>query len=55
MVASGIPVLKAAAAFNSTIEAIRTKARQLGTPFPTMREVRKKLSNARPPDQFKNL
>ena len=44
MVASGVPLLKAAAAFKCTRDAIRTKARQLGTPFPAIREVRKKFT-----------
>ena len=44
MVASGVPLLKAAGAFNCKMNAIRTKARQLGTPFPTIREVRKKFT-----------
>ena len=43
MVASGVPLLKAAGAFNCKMAAIRTKARQLGTPFPTIRKVRKEL------------
>jgi len=37
MVASGVPLLKAAGAFNCKMAAIRTKARQLGTPFPSIR------------------
>jgi hypothetical protein len=45
MVASGVPVLKAAAAFKCKMSDIRTRARQLGTPFPTIREVRKKFAS----------
>jgi hypothetical protein len=43
MAASGIPILKAAAAFKCTTAALRIRARQLGTPFPTIREVRKEI------------
>jgi hypothetical protein len=45
MVASGVPILKAAAAFKCTTESIRTKARKLGTPFPSMHEARKKFAS----------
>ena len=40
MAAGGVPILKVAAAFNCTMAVIREKARKLGTPFPSIREVR---------------
>ncbi len=43
-VGNGVPVLRAAAAFNRTTSSVRNQARKLGTPFPTIRAVRKKFS-----------
>jgi GcrA cell cycle regulator len=42
MVAQGATVLRAAAAFRRTIASVRRQAHKLGTPFPPLREVRKK-------------
>jgi hypothetical protein len=44
MVASGVSLLKGAAALKCTMGAIQVRARRLGTPFPTIREVRKKIT-----------
>jgi GcrA cell cycle regulator len=44
LVASGATAVRAAAAFNRSISNIRERARHLGTPFPTAKEVRKKYA-----------
>ena len=41
MIASGASAFRAAAAFNRGVNDIRTRARNLGTPFPTVREAKK--------------
>jgi hypothetical protein len=46
MVAEGATAFRAAAAFGRTSLSVRNQARKLGTPFPPMREVRKKWANA---------
>jgi hypothetical protein len=43
-VTRGIPLLRAAAAFNRTTTSVRTQARKIGCPFPSIREVRKKYA-----------
>ena len=45
-VAKNVSVIKVAAAFNRTTTSVRTQARRLGTPFPTMREYRKKFRDS---------
>ena len=42
LVAQGASIVRAAAAFNRSIVSVRIQARKLGTPFPPMREFRKK-------------
>jgi hypothetical protein len=41
-VEQGVSIIRAAGAFNRTIVSVRNQARKLGTPFPLMRELRKK-------------
>ena len=41
MIASGASAFRAAAAFYRGVNDIRTRARNLGTPFPTVREAKK--------------
>jgi hypothetical protein len=41
--ASGASVTRAATIFQTSINAIRERARMLGTPFPTLIEARRKL------------
>ena len=41
-VAQGASIVRAAGAFNRSIVSVRIQARKLGTPFPPMREFRKK-------------
>ena len=43
LVARDVSVLKAAAALKRTTVSVRNQARKLGTPFPPMKEYRKKL------------
>jgi hypothetical protein len=43
LIASGASVVRAAAAFNRTIANIRTQARKLDMPFPSISEARKKM------------
>ena len=43
LVAKGVSVIKAAAALKRTTVSVRTQARKLGTPFPLMKDYRKKL------------
>ena len=43
-VKNGVSILRAAAALKRTTATVRVRARKLGTPFPTMREVRKKFA-----------
>lgn len=45
MVANGVPVLRAAASFKRSMDAVRIQARKLGTPFPSVREARKKYAD----------
>jgi hypothetical protein len=45
MVANGVPVLRAAASFKCSMDAVRIQARKLGTPFPSVREARKKYAD----------
>jgi GcrA cell cycle regulator len=44
MVASGASALRAAAAHKCSMIGVRAQARKLGTPFPTVREVKKRLA-----------
>jgi hypothetical protein len=44
LIASGASALRAAAAHKCSIIGVRAQARKLGTPFPTVREVRKRLA-----------
>jgi hypothetical protein len=46
MAAEGVSVARAAVTFNRSIMSVRTQARKLGTPFPPVRIVRKKLAEA---------
>lgn len=48
MVSDGKSAIGAAAAFNRSIGSIRIQARKLGTPFPSLREVRKNWTDAAP-------
>jgi hypothetical protein len=43
-VEQGVSIVRAAAAFNRTIVNVRNQARKIGTPFPPMREFRKKFA-----------
>jgi hypothetical protein len=43
-VKKGVPILRAAAALNRTTTSIRNQARKIGSPFPSIREVRKKFA-----------
>lgn len=43
LVASGASATRAAAALNRKVLAVKKKANDLGTPFPTVREARAKL------------
>lgn len=45
MAASGVSVLRAAAAFKCSMDAVRVQARKLETPFPSVREARKKFTD----------
>lgn len=44
-VKQGVPVLRAAAALKRPTGAVRLRARKIGSPFPTVREARKKFAN----------
>ena len=44
LVANGASAIRAAAIFNRTLVSIKEKARKLGTPFPSVRDVRKKFA-----------
>jgi hypothetical protein len=46
LAAEGVSVARAAVTFNRSIMSVRTQARKLGTPFPPVRIVRKKLAEA---------
>lgn len=45
MAAGGVSVLRVAAAFKCSMDAVRVQARKLGTPFPSVREARKKFAD----------
>lgn len=45
MVANGVSVLRAAASFKCSMDAVRIQARKLGVPFPSVREARKKYAD----------
>jgi hypothetical protein len=45
LVASGASAFRASAAFNRPINVIRERARKLGTPFPTIKDIRRKLGD----------
>lgn len=45
MVAKGVPVLRAAVIFKCSMDGVRVQARKLGTPFPSVREARKKYAD----------
>jgi hypothetical protein len=44
--AKGASVFRAAAALNRTIISVRDQARRLGTPFPKLRDIRKRLAES---------
>ena len=44
-VAQGVSIVRAAGAFNRSLMSVRNQARKLGTPFPPMREFRKKWAD----------
>ena len=44
-VAQGLSIVRAAAAFNRTTKNVRIQARKIGTPFPPMRDFRKKFAD----------
>ena len=44
-VAQGQSIVRAAAAFNRNIKSVRIQARKLNTPFPPMKEFRKKFAD----------
>jgi hypothetical protein len=44
MVLKGVSLLRAAAAFNCTRDAVRVQARKLGTPFPIIGQAKKRLA-----------
>ena len=46
LVAKGVSVIKAAAALKRTTVSVRTQARKLGTPFPPMKDYRKKFKDS---------
>jgi hypothetical protein len=46
LVAKGASVFRASAALKRTRIGVRDQARRLGTPFPTLRETRKKIAEA---------
>ena len=46
LVASGASATRAAAALNRKVFAVKKKANDLGTPFPSVREIRAKLKAA---------
>ena len=48
MAAKGVPILRVAASLKCSMDAVRVQARKLGTPFPSVREARKKYAQIRP-------
>lgn len=48
LIASGTSALRAAAALKRGTSSVRIRARKLGVPFPTVREVRRKIAEAQP-------
>jgi hypothetical protein len=46
MAAKGVPILRVAASLKCSMDAVRVQARKLGTPFPSVREARKKYAVA---------
>ena len=48
LVAKNVSAMKAAAALKRTTISVRNQARKLGTPFPHMKEYRKKLRPSSP-------
>ena len=46
LVAQGVSIVRVAAVFNRKTVAVRNHARKLGTPFPPMKDFRKKLGFA---------
>jgi hypothetical protein len=45
LVAQGVSVIRAAATFKRSITSVRTQARKLGSPFPPMKQFRKKFAD----------
>jgi serine/threonine-protein kinase RIO1 len=45
LVAQGVSIIRAAATFKRTILSVRTQARKIGSPFPPMKEYRKKFAD----------
>jgi hypothetical protein len=48
LVAQGASIVRAAAAFRRTTVSVRTRARSLGCPFPTLRVARQKWADQTP-------
>jgi hypothetical protein len=46
LVADGASAVRASGALNRTIISVRNQARKLGTPFPSVRNARKKITDA---------
>ena len=46
LVSEGVSVIKVAAALKRTTVSVRTQARKLGTPFPLMKDYRKKFKDS---------
>ena len=44
LVAQGVSIIRAAAKFKRTIISVRIQARKIGSPFPPMKEFRKKFA-----------
>jgi hypothetical protein len=45
-VAKGVSIFRVAAIFNRTVAGVRVHAQKIGTPFPPVRELRKKWADA---------
>jgi hypothetical protein len=52
LVAQQVSIARASVIFRKSINAVRNQARKLGTPFPTIHEVRKRSSGARPANRI---
>jgi hypothetical protein len=47
-VADGVSLVRAAVAFKRKLNSVRNQARKLGTPFPSLKESRKKYADSPP-------